>query len=76
MLRTVSDGRLKSFVGDREVFAHRLLGEVNPRVADRVGWVGCTHRLGSSVDLAEENFATGGANLVELVLVVVANDFG
>ncbi len=64
MLCTVSDGRLKSFVGDREVFAHRLLGEVHPRVTNSVCWVSGTHDLSSSVDLAEENLATGGANLM------------
>ena len=76
MLRTVSDGRLKSFVGDREVFAHRLLGEVHPRVTYGVSWVGSIHNfLGCSMNLAEEDFATGGTNLMEAVLVIIANNF-
>ncbi len=41
-----------------------------------VGYLDMLDTLGCSVNLAEENLATGGANFVQAVLVVVANDFG
>ena len=80
MLCTVGDGRLKALVRDREVLAHGFLGKVHPRVTDGVGWVGSIHTLfvlvlGCSMNLAQENFAAGGTNLMEAVLVIIANNF-
>ena len=76
MLCTVGDGRLKALVRDREVLAHGLLREVHPGITYGVSWVGSIHNfLGCSMNLAEEDFATGGTNLMEAVFVIIANNF-
>ena len=74
MLCTVGDGCVKALVRDREVLAHGLLGEVHPRITDGVGRV-VHFSLGRGMNLAEEDFATGGTNLMEVVLVIIANNF-